>query len=240
SKTPMQDIYDIISDKCSTDEKGQNTYCGIPMSKAVIFHLLKQPRREQSQAEVHTSCKTDDTSRQLQTTNEVFEVATEDISIVIPENSGEGMWDDAQYDEEGNIVGFGNYPEVNIKIPRSAITAAQERASLKRKAREEDESAAVVRIEVAEEVAQSVSNEDETEQLQEEGRRPSKRKKAGQDEHTLPQPQTEAVSASNQDEAAEMETKPGTLKSFPSEMLIVTIPQNIDTSKIPPPVPEGE
>ena len=295
------------------DDEDRIIYGGLPMSRQMVRILEQQReeselqakqeeqrRKEAIQAQVHISCKAQDTVP-VPSEHDYIQIAVDTmpavpfldqskISVQGTANIQEIIWEDAQLDAQDNIIGFENQPQLKTFIPRVQITEAQQRAGLLKGSEIIDVtgSAEVSIPTAAQEIIIDAGEDDNGEEKvkhdttpkvhrstrqsslrvffpssgSSEGQRDVKVKTkqqkddvAGAQSH-IAEPVIKPKRKGNTEKSTSGKTRGTQNQSGPDvsgaqddksvsggneiEKIIVSVPQNLDTSKLAPPVPEGE
>ena len=134
------------SKKQRIDKEGDIVIYGtIPMTRQVVDILEKQKEQEML-AKVHVSSKISDTlalpaehdyiqtavnpTEVIEGGADVPEIDSENISIQRKGRFDNTVWEDGVFDEDNNIVGFKNQPNLKVFIPRGQIEQATNRSEL--------------------------------------------------------------------------------------------------------------
>ena len=120
-------------------------YGMIPMTRQVADILEKQ-KQQKMLAKVHATCKISNTlplptehdyiqtavnpTEVIEGGVDVQELDSENISIQQKGRFDDTLWEDGVFDEDNNIVGFKNQPNLKVFIPRDEIEQATNRSEL--------------------------------------------------------------------------------------------------------------
>ena len=120
-------------------------YGMIPITRQVA-DILENQKQHEMLAKVHTTCKISETvplptehdyiqtvvnpTEVIEGGVDVQELDSENISLQQKGRFDDTVWKDAVLDEDDNIVGFKNQPNLNVFIPQSKIEQATNRSEL--------------------------------------------------------------------------------------------------------------